>query len=51
VRQALESDWDPAVLRRSVERFDATNFDEGLTRGLCAQGDDDLVDCFVATHA
>ena len=51
VRNALESDWDPAVLRQSVERFDAAHFDEGLTGGLCAQGDDHLIDCFVTAHA
>ncbi len=51
VRESLETDWDPAVLGRSVERFDAAHFDQGLTRGLCAQGDGHLIDCFVATHA
>ncbi len=46
IRQAVQKEWHIDVMRRSVSRFDAKNFDAGLVRGMCAGGDDDLIECF-----
>ncbi len=46
-----DMEWDGAAMQRSVSRFDAAHFDAGLIRGLCAGGDDDLMECFDLAHA
>jgi len=46
IERVAGMEWSSDAMRQSVSRFDAEHFDKGLVRGLCAGGDDELIECF-----